>query len=126
MPYERIIDPVTHDYVPNGKGGYLKTRTASTAVYHQILDELDRWWGDSEAGSKLYLLARENAGEANLRKAAEYMKAALDPFVKAGRIAELEINVKRDARNRFVLEGGYRDVQSGEQIDLGSVLPFGV
>ena len=122
--YDRRFDPVTRDYVEDGRGGFELTRTAETACYHQLLGDLNAWAGDAGAGSRLHLIPRK-AGERTAIAAKDAVEAALRVLVEAGAITGVEVTVTRDQFGRLSLSGSAQDVQSGE-LDLSPILPQGV
>lgn len=52
MAIDLYLDPVTHDYVDDGEGGWIETDDNSTAVLVQLDSREGRWWGDPPAGSR--------------------------------------------------------------------------
>jgi phage gp46-like protein len=111
---DRIIDPVTKDYVRDDNGNCETETDGRTSVYHQLTDEKDTWWGDPDAGSDLHKLARAKNGEVALARAADITRAALEPLEEAGVIDQVEVQVERDQANRLVIASQQRSVQSGE------------
>lgn len=113
-----LLDPITKDYVDDGAGGWTLVTTAQMQMHHALLDEFDRWVGDPDAGSKVHRLARRGATAITAQLAAAYVKEALAPLVAEGRIADLQVAVARDDRNRLIVTTSARDVASGAAIAL--------
>lgn len=110
---DRVIDPVTQDYVSDGKGGYVYTTTLATAMQHQLLDELDGWPGDPTAGSNLHLAQKGNVDRATMIATRNAARVALQGFVDAGAARNLRTEVKPEG-TRLFLETQLTDVQTGE------------
>ncbi len=120
---DRVIDPVTKDYVSDGNGGRLKTRTARTAIYHQLITRLGQWWGDPTAGSGFFELARSVSTLQTPRVIEDVTTQALKRLVDLGRITAPVFETERvgDRVNHSVT---VTDIQSGETLKLTSLLPF--
>jgi phage gp46-like protein len=121
---DRVIDPVTHDYVPDGKGGWATTETVQTAMYHQITGELDRWWGDPDAGSQLFTFRRAKLTKAALGRAANTLEVSLKALEDEGRIDQKRVTVEQDQVQRLVIASSAHDVQFGE-VEISNLQPFG-
>ncbi len=122
---DRILDPISRDYVADGKGGYQKTTTLRTAIHHQLLDELGNWVGDPEAGSTLHEFGRAKNSEAQALRAAEAVRVALQRFVDQGLAKDLDVTVERSVEGRWVIRSSITDIQHNETIDLSDLLSFG-
>lgn len=120
---DRVIDPVTRDYVEDGAGGWEETRNASTAVYFQVQIEKGNWAGRPGAGSRFHQLARAKSSQRTVAVLSDMAREAMQPLVDAGLISEPTIVVERDV-NRIASETTVVDQQTGEELDLGSLLPF--
>ncbi|MFA9271081.1 MAG: phage GP46 family protein [Baekduiaceae bacterium] len=122
---DRKIDPITHDYVSDGAGGYEKTSTAQTALQHQLQDELGNWVGDPDAGSNLFKFARGGNSERRAAGLRDGVRAAVKPLVDAGMVADVQVGTTRDQTGRLALQSSLRDVQSGAQVSLVPMLSVG-
>lgn len=111
---DRVIDPITRDYVDDDNGGFAETPTIETSVYHQAMGHLGQWAGDAAAGSRFYTLQRENADHATMLRAKDILREAYQPLVDAGLATELTVDTDRDALNRLVVKATARDAQFGE------------
>lgn len=127
MPGEdRVIDPMTRDYVDDGQGSWEKTTTVATALYLQLTSELNAWAGDPEAGSELHLIAKDGKGDrVGLKKAEDFVRRAFRSFLDEGRIADLKVSVDTNQLGRLVLVMSCRDVQQGTGVEIGLPLPYG-
>jgi phage gp46-like protein len=124
MPgWDRTIDPVTGDYIDDGAGGTETTMTAQTAIHHQLQGELGSWAGDDLAGSRFHTLARAKNSLRTPQVLEDMARECLRPLVAEGLISEPEIVVERDV-NRIAIETTCRDLQSGEELVVTTVLPF--
>lgn len=120
---DRKLDPITGDYIPDGRGGWQTTRTIQTAVHHQIHGERGRWAGDKDAGSEIHLLPKKNT-ESTMQRGADVIREALAVFEADGRATDVQVAVDRDQRGRQAFRASIRDTQSGEVVS--SLIPFGV
>lgn len=120
---DRRIDPVTRDYVDDGRGSFETTTTIEPQLYHQLQGRLNEWAGDPDAGNDSHLIPRK-ASAGNLLRFKDAYQAALQPFIDAGLAADLQVEVEREGLNRFAVTSSIRDVQAGE-IDVTPLLPFG-
>ncbi len=110
---DRKLDPITHDYIPDGAGGFETTETIETEMQHQILDRFAMWWGDPSAGSMLYMLAQANLGERDRLLAKRYSEVALQSIVDGGRATNLRVTSRIDKTyQRIVVENTLSDVHS--------------
>ena len=125
MPgFERILDPISRDYVSDGRGGNEKTRSARTRVFHRLQAQYARWWGDVEHGSRLYEFQRANDSADTVRALKAAVEAALQPLVEAQFIADLVVEIQRDQVGREFVYTTMRDVQTGEEIDATDLVRF--
>lgn len=120
---DRRIDPATRDYISDGSGGYEKTRTAETAVYHQMRGNLGQWALDPDAGGRLYELARAKSGLRTPVIVADMLEELLKPLVREGLIGDPTIIVEREL-DRIADETTVVDLTSGEQLPLVSLIPY--
>jgi hypothetical protein len=122
---DRRIDPLTRDYIFDASTGTWElTRSAETALYHQVVGELENWAGDPDAGSRFYELAR---GKSTLRTPAvlrDILNECTAPLVAEGRIAVESIRAERQAVDRAAAETTVIDLETGEELDLVNLLPL--
>lgn len=124
MGRDRVIDPITGDYVSNGRGSWLTTTSAATKCYHQLKTARNTWVGRPGQGNDLHLLERQDT-DAELARAEDMVRAALKPLVDAGVIANLKTERGRDQAGRQVVNWVAVDVQTGAVIAGSEVLPGG-
>jgi len=123
---DRIIDPLTRDYVlVSATGDWETTRSARTSVYHAILAHRGKWAADSNFGSRLYELARAKNTFRMRAVIADMITEALQPLINDGSVSEPVVIVEREV-GRIVVEATVTDLQTDEEIDLTSLLPFQV
>jgi phage gp46-like protein len=120
----REIDPETGDYVFDAAtGATTTTRNALTVIYHQVKTRLGQWWGDPEAGSRMFELRRAK----NLLRTPiiiqDIFSEALTPLVEDGRHTEPEYESERTG-DRVTTKVVVTDTQSGDQLQLTELLPF--
>lgn len=121
---DRVIDPVTNDYVSNGKGSWTTTTTAATKCYLALKVARNTWVGRPGQGADFHLLERKDT-DAELARAEAMLQKALQPLIEAGVIANLKTERTRDQAQRHVLNWIATDVQSGAPIAGAEVLPWG-
>jgi phage gp46-like protein len=119
------IDPLTRDYIfDSSTGTWETTRSAETAVYHQIVGDYGAWVGDPEAGSRFFELARGKSTLKTPAVVADILAECLQPLVDDGRISEPVTNTERQAVDRVAAETTVIDLQTGEELDLVDLLPL--
>ena len=85
---DRILDPLTRDYVlVAADGSWSTTRSARTSVYHSILAYRGRWVDDAEFGSRLNELSRAKNTIRMRAVIADMITEALQMLIEAGRIS---------------------------------------
>lgn len=115
MPKDFKIDPVTGDFVRDGKGGWVLVETAETAVQLQLATRYRSWWRDPEKGSQLgdpRLLVGSNKVQAAQAEA----QRALRVLERAGRIAQVQVIAEQPQPSRVVVQATFRDTSTGQQI----------
>lgn len=115
---DRMLDPVTGDYIDAPGGEYEETLTAAPALYHQMKTPLGRWWGDLDAGSLLHLLRQRGADEPTVRFAEDAALQALDRLVVDGLIESPAAAASADRRGRMHLSTSCVDIQTGQPLKL--------
>ncbi len=121
--FDRVIDPISRDYVSDSSGGRQKTRDASTAIYHQIITKLGKWVGDPTAGSRFFTLGRAKNPISTPQTIRDISIEALTPLVEDERITEPEFEQERTL-DRVLTAINVRDIQSGETLELLNLLPL--
>jgi len=121
--FNRTINAATRDYVSDGKGGTEKTRNAQTPLCYQIATQLNQWWGDPDAGSRLFELERAKSSLRTPIVLRDILAQALQPLVDEGRLTEPAIETDRnlDRIDSSILT---TDLSTGEQLDLVELLQF--
>lgn len=115
MPLDYKIDPATQDLVKDGKGGYVKIKTAETSVQNQLLARYGECWHDPELGSKLYDLDAFKTDPATL--VAEEARRALERLEAAGRIADIEVVAEQPRAGRVNVRTRFRDTSADQVVD---------
>jgi hypothetical protein len=124
MGRDRIIDPVTGDYVSNGKGSWATTTSAMTKCYHVLKTARNTWVGRPARGADFRELERKDT-DAELARFETMVAKALQPLVDDGVIANLKTERGRDQAGRPVVNWIATDVQSGAPLAGAEVLPWG-
>ena len=114
MPRDYKFDPITHDLVRDGKGGFVLVDTAETAVQEQILHHYRAWWGAPEQGSRLHDLRA--FGRDKQRAAQEETRRALHELELRGRISNLEVTSEAPRNGRINVASKSRDTGTGKTI----------
>lgn len=114
--YDRQLDPLTGDYVDEEGGEYAETLGSETAVQHALKGERDRWWGDPNRGSRLYLIRTKNLDQPTAAWAENEVLAALQPLVDEKLIDAPQVRSETDARGRMVMETAMTDLATGEPL----------
>ena len=121
---DRVIDPNTKDYVrDDATGSVLKTRNASTAMYHQLVGIKGQWWGDPDAASRLVELERAKSLLRTPQVIQDIITQALKGLIDEGRITGPVFEQTRDI-DRIDSGITVEDLQSGETLQLRDLLPF--
>jgi hypothetical protein len=120
---DMMLDPVTRDYVDDGAGGFTKTDTIATMLYHQLNVHRNEWIADPGLGHTAHLIPPKSSDVNALRYKQAY-RLALQEFVDLGLAADLVLEMERDSRTgRIAVHSSIRDVQRGD-INLQGILPF--
>jgi phage gp46-like protein len=114
MAFDRKFDPLTGDFVSDGKGGYERTQTAETSVMNQLLARAGECWQDPELGSELHDLAaiQHNPGPLAAQKA----RVSLERLERLGRIADIVIVGSEPAVGRVRLDTTFRDTSTNQLV----------
>lgn len=120
----RVIDPLTRDYVVDGKGGRKTTRTVQTSLYHAFQGRRGRWPGDDNHGSDIWRLVRERLTADSPARAENAMRVAAQPFLDEGLLRSFEARAEREPiTGRLLIETAAVDAQTGP-IDISDIVPF--
>jgi Mu-like prophage protein gp46 len=120
----RKIDPVTRDYVANGKGGRTTTTTIETSIYHAFTGRRGTWPGDADHGSDVWRLAKDRLTDDIASKAENALAVAAQPFLDEGLARSFDVRAERDPANgRLLIETIIVDAQAGP-IDVSDLTPF--
>lgn len=115
MPFDRKFDPVTQDFVRDGRGGYERTATAETSVLNQLLAHRGECWHDPELGSDLHDLEALQADPAALAGASA--RTALERLERLGRITAIEVEASEPAVGRVRVDTKCRDTSTSQVVD---------
>lgn len=118
---DHALDPITGDWMPDGKGGFLTTEGNESAVHHALSDKRG-WPGDEKAGSKVRDLAKMTAPQA-AAEAPNLIRGALQPLIDDGLLRDVIITVERD-RSRVFIRTEIIDA-AGARVDVTHLTPFG-
>lgn len=118
------IDPTTGDLVDSSDGWFVEVDSSETAVYMQLFHRFNEWWGDPDAGSRLHLAHEQGDGITGQAFLVTELERALQPLIDAGYIADVTTKATRTQVGRVVVELGYRDMKSGQAVEL-ELSPFG-
>lgn len=119
---DRLIDPVTKDYIKASGGSYKTTRTIGTQVYHQLAGKRGHWWGDHTAGSDLHEVKHHGTGADGIAFAENAGKTALARFVRDGLARDLRVEAAAN-NNRIKVDASIVDIQ-GAEVAVTGVTPF--
>lgn len=114
MPWDLALDPITGDFIDDGRGGWLRTVYSDTSVIHQLECHYNAWWADPELGSRLH--DRDLFTAAPARLVEEEMRRALGRLVLDGRIADLEVAAVEAGAGRVDGQTRYRDVATDQRV----------
>ncbi len=121
---DRRINPLTGDYVMDG-AKYEYTSTIETGCYHQCKGQRNRWPGDPNAGSDLYLIPTKGLTRSTVVFAEDAIRRALQPFIDSGDATDLQIETEVEPTfGRLILQSSITDVQAG-QLNLTDIAPVG-
>lgn len=113
MPWAFARDPRTGDRIPDGRGGFVKTRTAENLVRNQLLAHYRACWQDGELGSRLHKLETFQTDPAAL--GGDEARRALERVEAAGRIADLDVEAAESV-GRLLVATRFRDTSSGQPV----------
>lgn len=116
---ELKIDPVTLDFLRDGRGGLVYADGAETAVLHQLSIEFGGDWLLPTDGSRLHELSL--FGGANSPEAIDAeIRRCLDVLVRRGRISEPQVVARQVRTGRVDAEVRYRDTRTGRPISFST------
>jgi hypothetical protein len=121
---DRVISQVTRDYVRDDYGSFETTRTAATAVHHQLHGVLDTWPGDPDAGRDTSKEPSTPDDPNQLAGFENSIRDALKRLEVEGRIANVDVLVEAHdtvpGRTLVAIEAD--DLQSGETLHVEPAL----
>ncbi len=118
-----VIDPITRDLVDTADGWFQEATDSRTIVIWQLEATYGAWWADSTSGSRVRaIIAGADPGDIN--DVRDEVLRCLQELVKEGIISELAAVADVDEVGRPVIVLNYRDLASGDMVDLAYV-PFG-
>jgi hypothetical protein len=115
MPFDRKFDPVTQDFVSDGRGGYERTQTAETSVMNQLTAIRGAWWGDAELGTFEDGLRELQANPPQLAEQA--LRRGLGRLEALGRITAVEVRATEPVAGRVRADTKFRDTSTGQKVD---------
>lgn len=121
---DRAINPLTGDYIDDGKGGWKYTALADTKCYHQLKTARNTWPGDPDAGADFNLLTRKETDE-EIARAADMVRDALKPLINLNYVSDLILETGRDEAGRPAIQSSVTDTQSGAPVELDALVPYG-
>lgn len=119
---DRLINPLTGDYIKAVNGGYATTTTIGTQLYHQLAGKRNLWWGDPDAGSDLHLAKHHGTGAEGVAFNEDAIKTACARFIANGQARDLRVEVTGDG-NRINNDVSIVDIQ-GAEVAVQGVTPF--
>lgn len=119
---DRLIDPVTRDYIKDANGGYKTTNTIGTQIYHQLAGKRNHWCLDGDAGSDLHEGKHHGTGEDGIAFHEDAVKTALARFIENGQARDLQVEVTAQG-NRVSVDASIIDIQ-GAEVAVEGVTPF--
>jgi phage gp46-like protein len=115
MPWDLAMDPVTHDFVPDGAGGWQRTEHADTSVLHQLRCHFDAWWAEPELGSLFH--ERDRFAAAPADQVAAEVRRALGWLERQRVIADVQATAAELPGGRVVVAVRYREIAGGQLIE---------
>lgn len=121
---DRLIDPVTHDYVRTANGEWVETPDSRSLVMIALELELGASPFDPSDGTTIASLRRDGDPVTPDDVEAEAKRVG-DALVRSGVIADFQAttrdaagSVLRDSAGRMVVALAWRDLASGSPVDL--------
>lgn len=111
MAFDRKFDPITQDFVRDGKGGFVRTETAETSMFNMMVAKRGKWWGDPELGT-LEDGLRELQGNP-VPDSEQAFKRGLGRLEQMGRITDITVKATEDAPGRIFVQTDCRDTSTG-------------
>lgn len=109
------FDPVTQDWIPDGKGSFQTTEHADTMLMHQLVCTYRAWWGDGELGSRLN--DPKNYGADPVTFAKDEARRAIGVLIDRGRVANLQVDAEQPYPGRVNVATRSQDVSTGSVVD---------
>jgi len=120
---DRVIDPITRDYVDDGYGGDVETTSLQPQLHHTLLDRRNQWPPFPGGGNEAHLVERL-ADETSMNELRGAYEDALRPYVTDGLAEDMVVEVTRDQLNRLAWVASLVDKQYGK-IELTPLLAYG-
>jgi len=113
-----VIDPVTKDFVDDGKGGWLETNQVSTAVMCQLEGEEDAWPFDPASGSRNHEIMHSEVPEAIML--VDSTRRAMSALLTAGLIDQLSVSIlaSDELSGQVSILIQYLDLSSNTAVDM--------
>lgn len=116
MPWAYERDPITGDRIPDGNGGWKKTRTAANLVRNQMLAHEGECWQDPNLGSRLHRRELFQRDPAPL--VADELRRTLRRVEEAGRIANVQVTTTAPRAGRVDGATSFVDQSTGQTVDV--------
>lgn len=116
MPWAFARDPITGDMIPDGNGGWKKTRTAENLVRNQLQARFGECWQDPALGSRLHDREAFRANPEGL--VSSEAERTLERVADAGRIANIEVEAAYPRSGRVNVATRFVDTSSGQVVTL--------
>lgn len=91
---DRKIDPITLDYVDDGKGGFVEVDVLENQIVLSFSVDAGLWEGDPTFGHRLRELSRAVDSDLNRRRLADLGREALVWLVENGSLSSVECVVE--------------------------------
>jgi phage gp46-like protein len=101
---DRKIDPVTLDYVDDGRGGFVECDVLENQIVISFSVAFGSWEGDPTLGHRLGELARAVDSDLNRRRMADLGREALAWLVADGSLESVECIVEQYDRGKVAFQ----------------------
>lgn len=113
MTLDRKIDPVTLDYVSDGRGGFVEVDVVENQIVVSFSVAFGEFEGDATLGHRLGELARATDSDLNRRRMADLAREALAWLVEDGSLESVAVVVESYDRGKVAFQvSAYRPGQS--------------
>jgi hypothetical protein len=116
-------DPISGDLIESADGWWAEDETATAAVHCQLTHELDACPQDPNSGTRLGKAFELGDGPDGVEFVVVELQRTMGVLAEDSLIGQLEVAADRTAAGRVEGQTSYRDLLSGQRIDL-NVDPF--